>query len=107
MLEQAGQEQKITIGNTYASGNYLYRITGDSTAEAAGIQKDSEQVIRIPDTVVFGNKSYRVTSIQSSAFTKKKAAEVTIGKNVEKIGKNAFASCKKLKKTVIKSTKLK
>lgn len=107
MLEQAGQEQKITIGNTYASGNYLYRITGDSTAEAAGIQKDLEQVIRIPDTVVFGNKSYRVTSIQSSAFTKKKAAEVTIGKNVEQIGKNAFANCKKLKKTVIKSTKLK
>lgn len=100
-------EQKFEIGKTYEDKNYLYRITGDSTAEAAGIKADTEKTITIPDTVSFGGKTYQVTSIQDSVFSKKTAAGAVIGKNVEIIGKNAFAGCKKLKKVTIKSTRLK
>ena len=100
-------EQKFEIGKTYEDKNYLYRITGDSTAEAAGIKADTEKTITIPDTVSFGGKTYQVTSIQDSVFSKKTAASAVIGKNVEIIGKNAFAGCKKLKKVTIKSTRLK
>ncbi len=99
-------EDKFVIGNTYEDKNYLYRITSDSTAEAAGLKADTEKTINIPDVVSFGGKTYRVTSIQASVFSKKQATSVIIGKNVEVIGKNAFAGCKKLKKVTIKSTAL-
>ena len=36
----------------------------------------------------------------------KKIESLTIGKNVRKIGKNAFANCRKLKKVIIKSKKI-
>ncbi len=101
------KQTEIAVGNTYEKGNYLYRITSDSTAEAAGLKNDTEKTISIPDTVSFGTKTYRVTSVGDGVFSKKKAAAVTIGKNVEKIGKNAFAGCKKLKKVTIGSTVLK
>lgn len=49
-----------------------------------------------------------VTSIGSSACSGcRKAASVTVGKNVTKIGAKAFYNCKKLKKITIKTTKLK
>lgn len=108
LLKQTGDKQeKIVIGNTYEDKNYLYRITSDSTAEASGLKADTEKTINIPDVVSFGGKTYRVTSIQASAFSKKQATSVIIGKNVEVIGKSAFANCKKLKKVTIKSTALK
>ena len=100
------KQTEIVIGNTYEDKNYLYRITSDSTAEAAGLKADTEKTINIPDVVSFGGKTYRVTSIQASVFSKKQATSVIIGKNVEVIGKNAFAGCKKLKKVTIKSTAL-
>ena len=99
-------KQTVVVGNTYEDKNYLYRITSDSTAEAAGLKADTEKTINIPDVVSFGGKTYRVTSIQASVFSKKQATGVVIGKNVEIIGKNAFAGCKKLKKVTIKSTAL-
>ena len=36
----------------------------------------------------------------------KKISKITIGKNIEKIGKNAFNGCKNLKYIVIKTNKL-
>lgn len=107
LISTTKTEQKFEIGKTYEDKNYLYRITGDSTAEAAGIKADTEKTITIPDAVSFGGKTYQVTSIQASVFSKKTAASAVIGKNVEIIGKNAFAGCKKLKKVTIKSTRLK
>jgi len=101
------KKPEIEIGNIYAVDNYLYRITSDSTAEAVGIKADTEKTIQIPDTVSFGDRNYRITSIQASAFSKKKATSAIIGKNVEIIGKNAFAGCRKLKKVTVKSTALK
>lgn len=107
LINTTKTEQKFEIGKTYEDKNYLYRITGDSTAEAAGIKADTEKTITVPDTVNFGGKTYQVTSIQASAFSKKAAVNAVIGKNVEIIGKNAFAGCKKLKKVTIQSTRLK
>jgi len=63
--------------------------------------------IKIPDTVTFNGITYKVTAIEPKAGKGcKNLAGVTIGKNVAKIGKNAFKGCRKLKKIVIRSALL-
>ena len=52
-------------------------------------------------------KTYKVTEIDTNACKQlAKLTQVTIGKNVSRIGKNAFYLCKKLDKIIIKTTKL-
>ena len=61
----------------------------------------------VPDTVTVSGKKYKVTEIKADAFrNNKKLKKVTIGKNIEKIGKNAFSGCKNLKNVNIKTVKL-
>lgn len=107
LADQSGNNGKTEIGKTCAKGNCVYRITGGSTAETAGLKADAEKTIKIPDTVELNGKTYRVTSVGDAAFSKKKAVNAVIGRNVEKIGKSAFAGCTKLKKVTIKSAALK
>ena len=91
----------------YEYKNYLYAVTGDATAEVKGIKKAATKIV-IPNTALINGKSYKVTSIADGAFKgDKKASSVTVGKNVETIGKSAFENCKKLKKVTVKGTKLK
>lgn len=103
-------EQPIEEGKTYAEGDYSYKVTSTSrlTAEVTGTNKEGLTKITVYNTVKLGGKSYKVTSVGASAFKgNKKITSVSIGKNVQTIGKNAFAGCVKLKKVTAKSTKLK
>ena len=64
--------------------------------------------VTIPSTVKIDGVTYKVSSVATGALKNyKNLTKVTVGKNVTKIGKNAFYGCKKLKKIVIKSKKLK
>ena len=61
----------------------------------------------IPAEVTLGGKKYKVTEIAPNAFkNNKKLKKFTIGKNIKKIGKNAFYGCKNLKSITVKTTKL-
>mgnify|MGYP002301949402 FL=1 len=61
----------------------------------------------IPDTITYSEVTYKVTALSAGAFRNcKKLTKITIGKNVETIGKDAFRSCKKLKQITIKTEKL-
>ena len=74
-----------------------YTLTTDNT--------DTE--LDVPSTVTIGGKKYKVTEIKANAFkNNKKLKKITIGKNIEKIGKNAFYGCKNLKTVNIKTVKL-
>ena len=55
--------------------------------------------VKLPDS-----KTYRVTAVASKAFTGKKIRTITIGKNVKKLAKKAFAKSKAAK--LIVKTKL-
>ena len=69
--------------------------------------KNTVTTLTVPNTVMVGGKKYKVTEIKANAFkNNKKLKKITIGKNIEKIGKNAFSGCKNLKTVNIKSTKL-
>ena len=60
-----------------------------------------------PASAQISEKQTKVTEIKANAFkNNKKLKKITIGKDIEKIGKNAFYGCKNLKKIIIKTTKL-
>ncbi|MBR4760761.1 MAG: leucine-rich repeat protein [Lachnospiraceae bacterium] len=110
--DTAGQGQVGKIGLVFTKGKGVYKITKRGKKpevtylRPAGKKKASAS---IPATVKYKGVTYRVTAIGSKAFSKwkKKLKKVTIGKNVKKIGKEAFKNCKKLKTVIIKTTKLK
>lgn len=62
---------------------------------------------KVPATTKIGKKTYKVTSIAPGAFVSyTKLKEVTIGKNIKRIGSGAFDGCKNLKTLVVNSKKL-
>ena len=78
------------------------------TATVIGYENKELKEIKIPNTITVLKWTYKVTAIAKNAFKGlKKAVKVTIGKNVTKIGKNAFYDCKKLKTIIFEGTKIK
>lgn len=61
----------------------------------------------IPDKVWIYGKQYPVTTIQKGAFKNECIDKIVIGKNVKKIGADAFSGVSGLEKITIKSKKLK
>ena len=103
-------ESKGTIIEDGKSGG-VYVVTsnpvGEPTVEYKKQMSAGEKSVVIPDTIVKNAITYQVTSIAANACKKqKKLTKVVIGKNVKKIGKNAFNGCKSLKRITIKTTML-
>lgn len=102
--------QTAKDGQIFDSGNYRYKVisAADQTVEVTGLKNTRLAKITIYNTVSLGGKSYKVTSVAASAFKgNKKVTGVTIGKNVQSIGKNAFSGCVKLKKVTVNAGNLK
>lgn len=102
-------EETVQEGKTYDDGKYIYKVTSlaGQTAEVVGVKKIAAS-IKVANTVKLLGKSFKVTAVGAAAFkNNKKATSVSIGSNVQVIGKNAFAGCAKLKKVTIKSKSLK
>lgn len=108
--QQAGsQASKIEKGRTYRSGKLYYTVLSVTNQEVAAARpaKKTEKSSNIPNCVSINGVTCSVTEIRASAFqNNKKLRSVTIGKNVRKIGKKAFAGCRSLKKINIKSEKI-
>jgi hypothetical protein len=90
----------------------IYKITKSAekngTAAVSGVESKKITSAAIQDTVKKGGYTFKVTEISKNALKKcTRLKSVTIGKNVTKIGANAFYGDKKLKKITIKSAKLK
>lgn len=85
----------------------IYLLNEDMKIATLSKSKTKKKSFTIPATIKVDGKTYKVTAIAANAFKKnKKLKKVTIGKNIEKIGKSAFQSCKKLKTIKIKTNKL-
>ena len=98
----------VVKGHKYKISGFIYKITGNNTVSVTGITNKKKTTINIKSTVKIGGKKYKITAIGANAFkNNKKLKQVTIGKNVGKIGTKAFYKCKKLRKIIIKTTKLK
>ncbi|WP_026510187.1 RICIN domain-containing protein [Butyrivibrio sp. LC3010] len=63
--------------------------------------------ITIPESITIDNNVYIVTDINDYAFKNNtNIKKIVIGKNIQRIGKQAFYGCKKLKKIKIETTSL-
>ena len=99
----------VKVGKKATVSGSQYKVTavkGTRTVQFTKGKKNAKNIV-VPSTVKISGKNYKVTTIAKNAFKgNKKLTKVTIGKNVNKIGANAFKNCSKLKSIVIKSTKL-
>lgn len=86
--------------------NYKVLDAGKKTAAVTGTANKNLKSVVILDTVRIDGVSYKVTQINEKAFKGlKKLNSVTIGKNMKKIDKEAFAGCSKLSKINMKKAK--
>ena len=100
-------------GTVIRTKNAIYRVTAagtkGNTAALVKPLKKTNRTFVVPATIKSedGKFTFKVTAISKNAFKKNtKLKKVTIGKNVSKIGANAFSGCKKLKNIKITSTQL-
>ena len=93
------------------AGTFIYRVTSNTAADPCAAYTGAtgqKASVTIPDTVTINSITYKVTSIAPNAFKgNKKLKKVTIGANVEEIGKKAFYGCTKLTTVNCKSKVLK
>ncbi|MGN0359624.1 MAG: beta-N-acetylglucosaminidase domain-containing protein [Hominisplanchenecus sp.] len=85
--------------------NVKYKVVNASakTVAAAGVTTKKVKSVTIYDSIKYGGQTWKVIEIKEKAFKGcSKLAKVTIGKNVKKIGKEAFAQCGKLKNVNMK-----
>lgn len=112
-------QNSIKKGSTWShtASNGTYRVTtirksADKdgtigTVTYLGMIKKNKTSVTIPATVTIKKQKFKVTAIANSAFTgNKKLKKVVIGKNIKKIGANAYKGCKNLSKITIHTTGL-
>ena len=97
---------------TVSSKKIKVKVTSSAmlnpTVTVSKITDKKATKLSIPDTVKVGGVTYKVTAIADKAFKgNKKLTTVTIGRNVKKIGKEAFAGCRNLKKIIVTAGRLK
>ena len=89
-------------------GNY-YKIISKSKKTVQYVKPVKKNIISvtIPSSIKLNGKRYKVTGIAANAFKNcKKLKKVTIGINVNSIGKRAFYGCSKLQTIKVKTSKL-
>ncbi len=101
-------------GETVQTKVFDFRVTASSSSKkTVAVTKlpkaaRNKKKVTLPETVKVGGYTYQVTEIAARAFKgNTKLTSVVIGKNVRKIGKEAFSGCKKLKQVTVKSKVLK
>ncbi len=107
--QQTAPKKNTILKHKKTYGKYKVTKSGltGGTVSYVGTSKKTKKKITIPATIWVDGITYKVTGIEKKAlYQNKKVTEVTIGKNVGKIGKKAFYGCRKLKKVIVKTKKL-
>lgn len=104
-MSPGSEKKSVKTGSTVEKKNLVYKITSSDTAQLKKVRTSKKSVV-IPDAITVSGRKYIVTSIAGNACSGKRITKVTIGKNIKKIGKKAFANCKSLKSVILKSLKL-
>lgn len=106
--EKKEETKEETVGSTHKVGNYKYKVTSKSAKTVTLTKKvTKKKAVTVPATVKINGTSYKVTAIGANVWKSDKTLEsIVIGKNVKKIGAQAFYGAKKLKKITIKTKSL-
>lgn len=102
---------KVIGGKTYIVKAQKYKVTKVATGNNKGIvtftKAKNEKKVVVPAAIKLADgKVYNVVTVGAKAFTGKKIRSVTIGKNVKKLMRKAFAKSKATK-MIVKTKKLK
>ena len=100
--------KKSTVKTKKLKGSY-YKIISKSKRTVQYVKPVKKNIISvtIPSSIKLNGKRYKVTGIAANAFKNcKKLKKVTIGINVNSIGKRAFYGCSKLQTIKVKTSKL-
>lgn len=107
------ETSKIKKGDKITVSEQKYEVTNVSKKTVTYIaEKNNKKTnVSIPTAIKVidngKNAVYKVTSIKEKAFEgNKKVKKITISKNIQSIGKNAFKNCVNLKTLVIKSSNI-
>ena len=110
---QTGSQQTAPVagmvGEIFKVKGNTYRLTSNGASPAATLVKASKKKakITVPASVKKNGVAVFVTAIGNNAFkNRKKVRAVVIGKNVQRIGKNAFAGCGNLRRITVKTKTL-
>lgn len=91
------------INNVVKYKDAYYRIISNNAVAYKSFKGKGRSVV-IPDKIKIKNRYYKVTVILDYALkNNKKIQNITIGKNIKKIGREAFYNCKRLKKITVKT----
>ena len=104
--EQEQEEEEEATTATVDGLNYKLD-NQKKTAALTGPAKSTVTKIVIPSTIKANGKTYKVTEIKAGACKGlAKLKTLSVGKNIQKIGKSAFQKCAKLKTIAIKTKSL-
>ena len=114
---QQQSTEELTVSQPAKNGDVITDNKSDATYEVTDTVKKEvtynapvdgkAKDITIPETVVINGETYKITHIDENAFKgNKTVTTVTIGSNIQSIGRNAFKGCKRLKTIIIQSKKL-
>lgn len=103
-----GSQQPVAgmVGEKFKINGNTYQLTSNGTQATAALVKGSKKKAKVvvPSAVKKNGVTVYVTAIGNNAFkNRKKVKTVVIGKNVQRIGKKAFAGCRNLRKITVKS----
>lgn len=103
-----GSQQPVAgmVGEKFKVNGNTYQLTSNGTQATAALVKGSKKKAKvvIPSAVKKNGVTVYVTAIGNNAFkNRKKVKTVVIGKNMQRIGKKAFAGCRNLRKITVKS----
>ena len=99
--------RKIVYRMIWSGTNYYLLDLEQRTAMVLEPAFGHETKIVIPASFKYDHKIWKVTSVWEDAFrNNKKITSLVIGKNVRRIGKNAFRGCGKLREITVHSKKL-
>lgn len=101
---------KVThVGIKFVQKKISYEVISETSVQASyPTNKSKVKTVNIPDKVTYEGRTYKVTEIRETGFSYcPKLKKVTLGRNITKIGSQAFRNCKKLKTIVFKGTALK
>ena len=106
-LEQT--KQTVTPGEMIGdkASNGVYKVLADGRSVEFVRQIVQSKAVKIPDTVSINGTIYAVTGISANAFKNNQLLRTTvIGRNVRRIGKQAFYNCKNLRTITIRTSML-
>ncbi len=99
---------KPVTGDVFIVDGVKYQVVAEEQVSFAGPDRPGSKTdIVIPATVKYNGYRFSVTEIAEKALNNEtKLVRVAIGKNVERIGRNAFRNCAALKTVIIRTSRL-